>query len=84
MSLRFVLVGLLLAGLFAWSAHGDDVERFTPTWKRWYETVKPAEREQKWKRIPWMLDLDEALTQAKKEKRPLLLWTSGDEPLDRC
>jgi hypothetical protein len=34
--------------------------------------------------IPWVLDLEEGIRLAKQEKRPLLLWTSGDDPLERC
>jgi hypothetical protein len=30
------------------------------------------------------VDLNEAVRVARAEKRPLLLWTSGDDPLDRC
>jgi|SRR6516225_8160352 hypothetical protein len=41
-------------------------------------------RQAKWRRIPWMLDLNEGMRLAKEEKRPLLLWTSGDDPLERC
>jgi hypothetical protein len=31
-----------------------------------------------------MQDLDVAVKQAKKEKRPLFIWVAGDEPLERC
>jgi hypothetical protein len=31
-----------------------------------------------------MLDLEEAIKVAKKEKRPLLVWVAGDDPLGRC
>jgi hypothetical protein len=34
--------------------------------------------------IPWLLDLDEGLRVAKQERRPVLIWTSGDDPLERC
>ena len=29
-------------------------------------------------------DLNDGMRVAREENRPLLLWTSGDEPLDRC
>jgi hypothetical protein len=34
--------------------------------------------------IPWLLDLDEGIRVATQEKRPVLIWTSGDDPLERC
>ena len=37
-----------------------------------------------WERIPWLVDLPEAVRQAKAENRPLLLWVTGDDPLERC
>lgn len=52
--------------------------------KRWYDAIRPRESELLWKQIPWMVDLEAAVTQARVEKRPLLLWVSGDDPLERC
>jgi hypothetical protein len=37
-----------------------------------------------YREIPWLVDLNEGIKAARDENRPLLLWTSGDEPLDRC
>jgi hypothetical protein len=34
--------------------------------------------------IPWGLDLDEGVRSARSEKRPVLIWVSGDDPLERC
>ena len=34
--------------------------------------------------IPWLTDLDAALRQAKMERRPLVLFVSGDDPLEKC
>jgi len=50
-----------------------------------YKYVKLRKpREYNWQRIPWLVDLPEAIHQAKAENRPILLWISGDEPLGRC
>ncbi|MGF1579026.1 MAG: hypothetical protein ACFCD0_06650 [Gemmataceae bacterium] len=49
-----------------------------------FEAIKPAESEFPWKRIPWMTDLEKAMETAQKEKRPMFLWGSDDNPLDRC
>ena len=66
------------------AVRGSEVDRL-PSWEaRAYRVVVPAEGELRWQRIPWLSDLGEALAQAKKEKRPLLIWTSGDDPLQRC
>jgi hypothetical protein len=40
--------------------------------------------EYNWERVPWLVDLTEAIQQAKAEDRPLLLWTTDDDPLERC
>jgi len=46
--------------------------------------IKPKSGEYKWQQIPWILDLSEGIRLAREEKRPLLLWVSGDDPLERC
>src|SRR5262245_58835055 len=62
----------------------DDVDRL-PSWEaKAYALIRPTEKESQWKRIPWMTDLEDAVKVAKKENRPLLLWTAGDDPLERC
>jgi hypothetical protein len=38
----------------------------------------------KWQRTPWLTELPEAIRQAKAEHRPLLLWVTDDDPLERC
>jgi hypothetical protein len=46
--------------------------------------IKATPEELKWQQIPWVLDLAEGQRLAKEEKRPLLLWATGDDPLERC
>jgi hypothetical protein len=46
--------------------------------------VKPAAEELAWLNIPWVLDLKAAQTTAKAEGRPIFLWVTGDDPLERC
>jgi hypothetical protein len=64
----------------------DDETRLPPEAARWYAYVTtpffPAELA--YRQIPWLVDLNEAVRMARAEHRPLLLWTSGDDPLDRC
>ncbi len=46
--------------------------------------VKPTAAELKWQQIPWMLDLAQGQQVAKQERRPIFLWVTGDDPLERC
>jgi hypothetical protein len=46
--------------------------------------IKPSPRELRWQAIPWIVDLNEAWRIAQTERRPIFLWTSGDDPLERC
>lgn len=48
------------------------------------ESIRPRPSELRWQRIPWVLDLEEGIRLAKSEQRPLLLWATGDDPLERC
>lgn len=66
------------------AARADDVDRL-PNWEaRAYALIRPAEKELQWKRIPWVTDLEAAVKAANTENRPLLLWMTGDDPLERC
>jgi len=50
-----------------------------------YKCVKMRRpNEAAWKGIPWMVDLTEAIQQAKAENRPILLFVSGGPPLEHC
>ena len=52
---------------------------------RMYGFVKtPHPDELKWQQIPWLTDLNKAIQQATTERRPLLLFVSGDDPLEKC
>ena len=67
-------LALLLA--FAAQAKDDLVARA--------EAVKPSAKELTWLRVPWVLNLAEAQKTAREEKRPIFLWATGDDPLERC
>ncbi|MFQ3650280.1 MAG: hypothetical protein SNJ75_08110 [Gemmataceae bacterium] len=51
---------------------------------RAYEAICPNDKELPWRQIGWRADLMAAVSIAKQEKRPLLLWVAGDPPLERC
>jgi hypothetical protein len=48
------------------------------------DAIRPSPQELKWRQIPWVLDLAEAARAARAENRPLFLWVTGDDPLERC
>jgi hypothetical protein len=77
----------LLTAVFATlaaTATADDVDRLPSTTAAYYKAIVPADAEMKWKRVPWMTRLDEAMKVAAKEKRPVCIWVVDNEPLDRC
>jgi hypothetical protein len=46
--------------------------------------IKPTAKELEWLAVPWVLNLAEAQKMAREEKRPIFLWVTGDDPLERC
>lgn len=46
--------------------------------------VKPRADETRWRRIPWLTDLEQSQQLAKKERRPFFFFVSGDDPLEAC
>lgn len=46
--------------------------------------IKPTDAELRWQKIPWLTDLGQAQAVAREERRPILLWVTGDDPLERC
>ena len=46
--------------------------------------IKPAPEELRWQQIPWVTDLAEGQRMAQAERRPIFLWVTGDDPLERC
>ena len=47
-------------------------------------TIRPPAAANKWQQIPWLGDVNDGRTLARKEERPLFLWTVFGEPLDEC
>ncbi len=46
--------------------------------------IGPAPQELRWQQIPWVTDLAEGQRLARAERRPIFLWVTGDDPLERC
>lgn len=78
---RLAVLTLALSASLAWA---DDLGRLSAYQQKAYKAIKPTAADLKWRKIPWLTDLGQALKQAKAEKRPILMWTAGDEPLERC
>jgi hypothetical protein len=77
--------GAVAAGADVPADRKPGADRLPADAARMYGFVKtPHPGELKWQQIPWLTDLQEALREAKAERRPLLLFVSGDEPLEKC
>jgi hypothetical protein len=79
---KVLLTGLLLT--LAMAATADDIDRLPGNKALYYKAIVPVDSEMKWKRVPWMTQLDKAFEVAVKEKRPVCIWVVDNEPLDRC
>jgi hypothetical protein len=85
-------LGVFIPGLTGLPARADtrpvsakvDVNRLPAAAAALYRDTTLFPRPVKYQQIPWFLDLDAAIRQANKEKWPVLIWTSGDDPLERC
>ena len=80
---------LFLIAVMTWAIGGVDPAhgQTHPTLaelKRRAEVIEPSAEELKWQRIPWMTDLTRGQRVAREERRPLFLWVTGDDPLERC
>lgn len=75
-------VPLLALGTFlgVWAADEPSTQDLAQRAK----LIKPAADELRWQKIPWLLDLAEGQKRAQAEGRPILLWVTGDDPLERC
>src|SRR5436305_4515631 len=59
----------------------EDVARLPAPFVRLYTDTTLFPQPTRWRdAIPWVLDLDAGIRLARDEKRPLLIWTSGDDP----
>ena len=84
---------LVLASFLAPPAHAgirpvsakEDVARLPAASAHLYAETTLFPQPTKWRdAIPWVLDLNTGLRLARNEKRPVLIWVSGDDPLERC
>jgi hypothetical protein len=79
------LAGLLALAGGAGAGAGADPHSFDlQTLKAKAVLVKQDDTLLRWREIPWYTDAVEGIKAARSEKRPLLLWVTGDDPLGRC
>jgi hypothetical protein len=84
LALASLAVAPVRAGIRPVSAK-EDVARLPASSGRLYADTTLFPQPTKWRdAIPWVLDLDAGIRLARDEKRPILIWTSGDDPLERC
>jgi hypothetical protein len=63
----------------------EDVGRLPAPAAQLYADTTLFPRPARWRdAIPWVLDLGEGVRAAGREHRPVLIWVSGDDPLERC
>jgi hypothetical protein len=78
-----VVAGALRADSRPNGAH-PDVSQLSQKAAQLYADTTLFPQPAKWLTIPWLLDLNEGIRLARAEKRPVLIWVSGDDPLERC
>jgi hypothetical protein len=62
-----------------------DVARLPAAAAQLYADTTLFPQPTKWRdAIPWVVDLEKGIRLARQEKRPVLIWVSGDDPLERC
>jgi hypothetical protein len=82
-----VPVPLGIAGLLTLSAAtfgGDPITAEIKALEAMAKLVRQDSAVLRWREIPWYTDVNEGIKAAQDEKRPLLLWITGDDPLGRC
>ena len=80
-----IITAFGLAGLFTLAAAaGDPTTAERDALNRMAKLVRLDEAVMRWREIPWYTDAIEGLKAAREEKRPVLLFVTGDEPLARC
>jgi len=85
--MRMFIATLAVVGLLALlgaAGAGDPPAPDAQALKAMAKLVRQDEAVLRWREIPWYSDANEGLKAARSEKRPILLWVSGDEPLGRC
>jgi hypothetical protein len=70
--------------LTAFAGAGDPLAYEAKALKDMARLIRQDEAQLRWRDIPWHTDAADGLKAARAEKRPVLLWVTGDDPLGRC
>jgi hypothetical protein len=73
-----------LLALTVTAGAGDPLAYEAKALKDLAKLIRQDEALLRWRDIPWYIDAVEGLKTAREEKRPVLLWVTGDDPLGRC
>ncbi len=73
-----------LLALTAFATAGDPLVSEAKALKDMAKLIRQDESQLRWRDIPWYTDAVDGLKAARAEKRPVLLWVTGDDPLGRC
>ena len=82
LSTGFAFAALLT--LLAIAHAGDPLTYEAKALKDMARLIRQDEAQLRWRDIPWYTDAALGIKTARAEKRPVLLWVTGDNPLGRC
>jgi hypothetical protein len=74
----------MLLALAACADAGGQLAYEVQALKSMANLVRQDDAQLRWRDIPWYTDGAEGLKAARTEKRPVLLFVTGDDPLGRC
>lgn len=82
--LLLVLAPMLLVSTLGAQTSADAAARsagLTPkTFRTIFNSIQPRPAEVQWRAIDWWLNLSEALVEARKTDKPILLWAMNGHP----
>ena len=82
--MKFLLVPFVCLILATAGGAGDPVTAEIQALHAMARLVRLDDAVMRQRDIPWYTDANEGLKAARQEKRPILLFVSGDDPLGRC
>ena len=81
---RFLPSLALAAVLTTSAAAGDPLTAESRALFSMAKLIRLDESVMRWREIPWYTNAIAGLKAARQEKRPVLLFVTGDDPLGRC
>lgn len=64
-----------------WASQWQAPDLNEKTYRHWVNFVRPNPDELKWKKIGWRVKFMDAIEEARRLQRPVLLWTMNGHPL---